>query len=483
MSKNENCAICRDLGNECEHCRLHLKINTADPVAVREYYDGCTHMEFSPPPFKIAFYRDGVILGSLTETDDNKLAFVGNADESAKVFWECISNQWPLSQRLEALQAQQEPVTTSDNRLMSMPAEQHQGDPVAWRYQTHPGGLWYLSSSEYNARLYENTGEGSKVEPLYTHADHGEVERLRTAVELAESEALSAIVERDDLREQLAERDALLRKIVDARSENEMLKAVDEAEAFLRTTQRSTEETGRSDLVHRGPPAATTESLVHYGQPAAVMPASAEPSAPTYPQVRMVRAHKHTCALVQPGSSAGAICDCRAVIDGHSVEVLPNDPAERDEREAFERVFVVQEGVYFSPERKEYRSMNGRTIEETDSIDLNLRLSGWMAHAALSGFKPTVLSKCVLCDQLQADITERDELIDQLRSGYVFETGPYQVEMSEDQWHAALGVFENYNMGDDKHLVFLEEQGRGLISEILIEIGVARAPDADEVAE
>jgi len=165
------------------------------------------------------------------------------------------------------------------------------------------------------------------------------------------------------------------------------------------------------------------------------------------------------------------------------VEVLPNDPAERDEREAFERVFVVQEGVYFSPERKEYRSMNGRTIEETDSIDLNLRLSGWMAHAALSGFKPTVLSKCVLCDQLQADITERDELIDQLRSGYVFETGPYQVEMSEDQWHAALGVFENYNMGDDKHLVFLEEQGRGLISEILIEIGVARAPDADEVAE
>jgi hypothetical protein len=38
-----------------------------------------------------------------------------------------------------------------------------------------------------------------------------EVERLRTAVELAESEALSAIVERDDLRAQLAERDALLR--------------------------------------------------------------------------------------------------------------------------------------------------------------------------------------------------------------------------------------------------------------------------------
>lgn len=97
--------------------------------------------------------------------------------------------------------------------------------------------------------------------------------------------------------------------------------------------------------------------------------------------------------------------------------------------------------------------------------------------------KDLVLTKCKLCDQLQADITTRDELIDQLRSGYVFETGPYEVELSEAQWSAALGVFENYNMGDDRHFVFLEEQGRGLISEILIEIGVARAPDTDEVEE
>ncbi|EKT4522754.1 hypothetical protein QEM13_001997 [Pseudomonas putida] len=88
-----------------------------------------------------------------------------------------------------------------------------------------------------------------------------------------------------------------------------------------------------------------------------------------------------------------------------------------------------------------------------------------------------------LVAQLQADLTERDEMIDQLRSGYVFETGPYEVELSDAQWSAALGVFENYNMGDDRHFVFLEEQGRGVISEILIEIGVARAPDADEVAE
>lgn len=110
------------------------------------------------------------------------------------------------------------------------------------------------------------------------------------------------------------------------------------------------------------------------------------------------------------------------------------------------------------------------------------RAKGWpvgelFANAALER-KPSALIA-----QLQADLTARDELIDQLRSGYVFETGPYQVELSEDQWSAALGVFENYNMGDDKHFVFLEEHGRGVISEILIEIGVARTPDADEVAE
>ncbi|URD40690.1 hypothetical protein M6G63_14490 [Pseudomonas sp. BYT-5] len=113
------------------------------------------------------------------------------------------------------------------------------------------------------------------------------------------------------------------------------------------------------------------------------------------------------------------------------------------------------------------------------------------AEAHYRAARPAVVTAMVeeirnlrrMCDQLQADLTERDERIDQLRSGYVFETGPYEVELSDAQWSAALGVFDNYNMGDDRHFVFLEEQGRGVISEILIEIGVARAPDADEVSE
>ncbi|MBP5120979.1 hypothetical protein [Pseudomonas protegens] len=59
-------------------------------------------------------------------------------------------------------------------------------------------------------------------------------------------------------------------------------------------------------------------------------------------------------------------------------------PVERDERAEFERAFVVQEGVYFSADRNEYRSMNGRSIEYTDATDLNLRLQGWQARAALA---------------------------------------------------------------------------------------------------
>jgi|GEM_PF-1839607 len=58
-------------------------------------------------------------------------------------------------------------------------------------------------------------------------------------------------------------------------------------------------------------------------------------------------------------------------------------PTERDERAAFEQAFVVQDGVFFSAERNEYRSMNGRSIEYTDATDLNLRLQGWQARAAL----------------------------------------------------------------------------------------------------
>lgn len=196
MSKNENCAICRDLGDMCESCKI---------VADKYHYMA--------------------------------------SDRCAKI-------------------------NTSD------PETTHQGDPVAWMVRREDGSLEGIHDTPRDmaqASYYRMT-----VTPLYERAGSFEVAQLQKLCDARLNINLM-------FRAQVAERDALLRKIIDARSENDMLKAVDEAEALLRGAPPSLNEAGRSDLVHRGPPATTTESLVHYGQPATAMPASAEPSTPKCP--------------------------------------------------------------------------------------------------------------------------------------------------------------------------------------------------------
>ncbi len=86
-------------------------------------------------------------------------------------------------------------------------------------------------------------------------------------------------------------------------------------------------------------------------------------------------------ALSASAEPSDYLKSCEAAHRALSLE--PSAPVERDERAEFERAFVVQEGVYFSADRNEYRSMNGRSIEYTDAEDLNLRLQGWQARAAL----------------------------------------------------------------------------------------------------
>jgi hypothetical protein len=101
------------------------------------------------------------------------------------------------------------------------PAEQHQGEPVALPARVQRGGNDHCDGLAvgWNACL----DEIAKLGPLYTHADPAEVERLRS-----ENEALACnlrgkheltgatyqhlVQERDTLRAQLAERNALLRE-------------------------------------------------------------------------------------------------------------------------------------------------------------------------------------------------------------------------------------------------------------------------------
>ncbi|MEA8444401.1 hypothetical protein [Pseudomonas aeruginosa] len=89
-------------------------------------------------------------------------------------------------------------------------------------------------------------------------------------------------------------------------------------------------------------------------------------------------------------------CTCPSG-NGSLVHPCPTHPAVEqaggDERAAFERAFTVQEGIYFDDKRGEYRSMNLRAIEATDAQDLNLRLQGWQARAALAQPSPAQAEK------------------------------------------------------------------------------------------
>ena len=96
--------------------------------------------------------------------------------------------------------------------LYTHPAPAQQGEPVAWQV-TWPYGPRELFQDEVGAKATM-----APYQPLYTHPDSGEVERLREEVDHLQGirqsldQTLSAcITKREDLRAQLSERDALLR--------------------------------------------------------------------------------------------------------------------------------------------------------------------------------------------------------------------------------------------------------------------------------
>lgn len=109
-------------------------------------------------------------------------------------------------------------------------APEHQGEPDAWMDPRSPQMHATISNEvkQHNAKF--GGAPASAVNgytiPLYTHADPGEVERLRAEIERLRERVTPThksligkhaeiIKERDSLRAQLAERDALLDRVID----------------------------------------------------------------------------------------------------------------------------------------------------------------------------------------------------------------------------------------------------------------------------
>ena len=91
------------------------------------------------------------------------------------------------------------------------PAEQHQGEPVvlpARKREFTDSGTALLQNLSWNACL----DEIAKLGPLYTHADPGEVGRLRGIIRMHEKTVQEQADHLAYMRAQLAERDALLRE-------------------------------------------------------------------------------------------------------------------------------------------------------------------------------------------------------------------------------------------------------------------------------
>jgi hypothetical protein len=105
----------------------------------------------------------------------------------------------------------------------SAPAEQHQGEPVAYAVFTDNGNIRIWSTNCAAVAIKVMQEEGKQVVPLYAHSAPSataEVERLRTELDLRTQErekflgwCRDARAESTKLRAQLAERDALLQEI------------------------------------------------------------------------------------------------------------------------------------------------------------------------------------------------------------------------------------------------------------------------------
>lgn len=368
--------------------------------------------------------------------------------------------------------------------LLAQPAQQHQGEPFAW---FDPKTCDFLTADGRSATLSMGHGDrlGRYSVPLYTHpapAGTAEVERLRAALKFyadrehyhvesgdwdtVSGEPLNILwhaVKPDFIEDGTVARNALSASAEPA-TPSVIACHVDEScgqsrpSAPVEIDERAGfERENRYIVLKRKHPASLPESLQVRLKPALEEALQALPKLDAVVVESDWPEYEPTWAAIQ----------ARAALGGEP----PGGTWYTDELGK----------PRFRPVEDPVESLRRLKVDFNEWVDK----SQWIrasAQACEGHMHPADVIK-KRYDQLQADLSSRDERIEQLRSGFVFETGPYQVELNEDQWAKVFDVIDSYDMGDDNHFVFLEEHGRGLISEILIELGLARAPDADEVSE
>ena len=92
--------------------------------------------------------------------------------------------------------------------LWNSRAQQHQGEPVLWRYRKTPARGWFYSVHKRSAEIALR--DGYIVEEFYAHADPGDVDRLRTMFDQTDADLRSVTADRVTLR---AEADRLRQEV------------------------------------------------------------------------------------------------------------------------------------------------------------------------------------------------------------------------------------------------------------------------------
>lgn len=241
-------------------------------------------------------------------------------------------------------------------KLLALLADQGQGEPV--QLPSVRKNVGPFLADQFNAGWNECLADIAKLGPLYNRADPSEIQRIESQVNMKRT-MLGAVLddwekvdhEHSVLRAQLAELVSAIRSI-----------NFGPAHAIKRPGDDEPYYPQRKEWVEWVLALCDAAGAIDAGNCTFCKDESSIkwPSSP--------EGHCARCAIM---TSMGASSDSE------------KEAVQRTEEVGFEQAFSVPDGIYFSPDHNAYRSMNGRSIEQTDASDFTLRREGWMARAVL----------------------------------------------------------------------------------------------------